>query len=127
MSEPAYKLAAARLLLLGWVQRIQGGDGLGCWDQPRPADGRSPLRLIESSAVELDGHVWSHVSISRRDRVMPTWEQVREAFRLIHPDRYGVVVIPPADKHVNIAEVAHVWCDMTADTVPDFTRGTGSI
>lgn len=115
--------AIARLMLMGWEQVVEGGDGLGCWIHPRG------LRLIESSAVEQDGHAWSHVSVSRTDGWMPTWEQLRDAFRLVHPNLYGYVVIAPPDKHVNIAEVSHVWArlDSTASVLPDFTRGGSSI
>jgi len=111
--------AIARLILMGWEQIVEGGDGLGCWDHPKG------LRLIESSAVEEDGHVWSHLSVSRKDHWMPTWEQLRDVFRLVHPHLYGYVVIAPPDRHVNIAEVAHVWAclDSTVPPLPDFTRG----
>lgn len=119
---PAYVDAVPRLMLMGWHQSIGGADGLGCWDNYTLR-----MRVIESTAVELDGNVWSHVSVSRQDRKLPTWEQTRDVFWLIHPDRAGVIVVAPSDRHVNIAEVMHVWCNLTADTVPDFTRGGTSI
>lgn len=120
--------AVPRLLLLSWVQRIVGDDGLGCWDRPSTNRVSEPgLRLIHSIARELDGHIWSHTSVSRSDRKMPTWEQTRDVFRLVHPHDYGVIVIPPGDRHVNIAEVAHVWCNLDQPTVPDFTHGLGTI
>ena len=58
---------------------------------------------------------------------MPTWEHTRDAWRLLYPDIAGVVVVPPKSKHVNIAEVAHVWGCLTKLTVPDFTQGGDSI
>jgi hypothetical protein len=109
-----------RLMLAGWEQMQEGADGLGCWDGP------NGMRLIQSSATELDGHEWSHVSVSQRGR-MPTWEQVRDVFWLIHPGEYGYIVIAPSEKHVNIANVAHAWCRLDGPALPDFTRGLGTI
>lgn len=110
------------LLAARWVVRFAGDDGLGCWDYPRKG-----LRLIHSIARERDGDIWAHVSVSRRDRVMPTWEQTRDVYRLVYPNVFGVIVIPPGDLHVNFAEVAHVWADLSRPAVPDFTRGLGTI
>lgn len=112
----------ARLQKAGFRQVVAGEDGLGMWDNTR-----SGLRIIHSMAWELDGEVWSHVSISNRSGYMPSWGQTRDAWRLIHPDKVGVIVVPPKSEHVNIAEVAHVWGSITGRTTPDFTRGTGMI
>lgn len=112
-----------RLGRLGWVQRVNGADGLGLLDHPKRG-----LRVIHSICREADGEVWAHVSISRRDRKMPTWETTRDVFREVAgDDLVGVIVVPPADEHVNKAEVAHVWACLTRRPLPDFTRGTGSI
>lgn len=114
--------AVPRMESLGWVLRMDGADGLGCWDRPKRG-----LRLIHSLAREGDGNVWGHVSVSRRDRVMPTWEQTADVWRLVYADVYGVIVVAPDSHHVNIAEVAHVWGNLSAPTVPDFTHGLGTI
>ena len=119
------RLAAHRVPLLhcaGWRVLYEGGDGLGAWGHPR-----LQRRFIHSIAREADGEVWAHVSLSRSDKRMPSWEQVRDIWRLVYPSLYGIVVIPPEDKHVNIAEVAHIWGCLTKPTVPDFTHGIGSI
>jgi hypothetical protein len=97
------------------------------------------LLVIRSEAVELDGHVWRHVSVSRRRPsnsaafILPTWHDmagVRDVF--IGPDRYAYTVHAPRTHHVNIHPgVLHLWARMTEDdagmVLPDFTRGTGSI
>lgn len=106
----------------GWYSVMAADDGLGCWDHPR-----LQRRFIHSIARELDHEVWAHVSLSRWDKRMPTWEQVRDIWRLLYPDTTGIVVIPPEDKHVNLAEVAHVWGCLTATPLPDFTRGGRTI
>ena len=90
------------------------------------------LRVIESTAVELDGHNWHHVSVSRTDRD-PTWAELREVKELfVGPDREAYVVLPPASRYVNLhAHALHLWarCDEADDgaVLPDFTRGGGSI
>jgi hypothetical protein len=61
-----------------------------------------------SVARELDGGVWGHVSVSRQDRSLPSWQQVRDTGWLLYPGRFGIIVVAPQDKHVNISEVAHV-------------------
>jgi hypothetical protein len=111
-----------RLHNAGWHQIIDGVDGLGAW-----VHRIKRLRLIHSLAREADGAIWSHVSLSRRDRKMPTWEQVRDAGWLIHPDDYGVIVVAPKSQHVDIGEIAHVWYCLDHSAVPDFTKGTASI
>lgn len=111
------------LLRSGWSWRFEGEDGIGCLDLVR----NPQLRLIHTIAREDDGEVWAHVSLSRRDRVMPTWEQTRDAWWLLYGATPGVIVVAPRDEHVNRAEVAHVWGCLTRRTVPDFTHGTGSI
>lgn len=113
----------ARLNRRGWRQVQPGADGLGAWRH-----GPRRLGLIHSLALEGDGEVWEHVSLSRRDGTLPTWEQVRDGFHDVAGDEAtGVVVIPPKAKHVNLAEVAHVWRCLSRDVLPDFTHGTGSI
>ena len=122
MSDDLDRLPTYRLERAGYVCVVPGMDGLGRW-----VNKRRGTSIIHSEAIENDDDLWGHVSMGRFDRVLPTWEQIRDAFRLIYPDRYGIVVIPPADMHVNLAEVGHVWVNLNRDTVPDFTRGTGSI
>ena len=111
-----------RLRAAGFRCVYDGHDGVGCWDQPKYG-----IRVVHSGMREADGQVWGHVSVSRRDGRLPTWEQVRDAQWMLYPDRAGVVVVAPADQHVNLREVAHVWTCLTAATVPDFTHGLGTI
>jgi hypothetical protein len=112
----------ARLEAEGWLLREQNLDGLGIWDHRRWG-----LRIIHSVARELDGHVWAHVSVSAREGTMPGWLETRNAGWLMYPDRLGMVVVAPRSAHVNLGEVAHVWYCLTADPVPDFSHGIGSI
>lgn len=116
--------ALPRLVRARWVLRYEGEDGIGCLDL---VGGKFALRLIHSIAREDDGEVWAHVSLSRRDRIMPTWEQTRDAWWAVYDQTPGVVVVAPRTEHVNIAEVAHVWGCLTRRTVPDFSHGLGTI
>jgi hypothetical protein len=115
--------ARARLQRNRWKQVTQGMDGLGAWRH-----GARRLHVIHSVAVEQDGEVWEHISLSRDDDAMPTWEQVRDVFHEVcGPDALGIIVIPPKSEHVNLAEVAHAWRCVTRRPLPDFTRGLGTI
>lgn len=87
------------------------------------------LRVIASSAIELDGKRWLHVSCSRAVR-LPTWDDLGDVKALfIGPGRYAYQVFPPASKHVNLHSYClHLWCCLDGDAVlPDFTRGGGTI
>ena len=106
----------------GWTCATLALDGLGAWDHAKRR-----LRFIHSVALELDGDVWAHLSVSRFDKTMPSWANLRDTWRLIYPHEVGVVVIPPADEHVNLAEVAHAWGCLTRRPLPDFTRGGKTI
>lgn len=117
------KVVTARLRARRWRQVTRGFDGLGAW-----AHGPRGVYLIHSVATEADGQVWEHVSVSRRDDQMPTWDQVRDVFRdVCGDDALGIVVVPPKAEHVDLAEVGHVWRCLTRRPIPDFTRGGRSI
>jgi hypothetical protein len=121
--ERVLQKAIPRLRAHGWRCRQEAGDGLGCWDNRT-----GHVRLIQSVGREADGHVWSHVSVSHPDtNWVPSWGVTRDAFRLVHPHRTGVIVVPPEEEHVNIAEVMHVWTRLTGSPLlPDF-RGPGGL
>lgn len=124
-SHDQQRLLVIEKLLLAhrWKQVTKGIDGLGSWTH-----GSRQLGMIHSIAVEQDGQLWEHVSLSRKDGKMPTWAQTRDVFHEVcGPNALGVIVVPPLEEHVNIAEVAHVWHCLTRRPLPDFTRGLGTI
>lgn len=105
-----------------WTLRQAAVDGC-LWDNPRRG-----IRVIASVATEQDGKRWLHVSVSRRDRCLPTWDHLRLVKDLfVGTTRTALQVLPPAAEHVNLAEVLHLWCCLDGEVVPDFTRGSGSI
>jgi len=87
------------------------------------------LRFIVSAKVEGDGKLWLHASVSRRDKTMPSYDDLRTTKRLcIGDDRTALQVFPPADKHIDIAgprgiEVLHLWSCLSGDVTPDFSAG----
>jgi hypothetical protein len=118
---------ALRLGRSGWLNTTEGVDGAGCWDLP-PARHRPYItRILHSVDRYSDGLLWGHTSVSRSDRILPGWEEVRDAHWLLYPGVYGVVVVAPREQHVNLREVAHVWACLDGPTVPDFTHGLGVI
>ena len=104
-----------------WVVHARGVDG-GCVDNVKT--GR---RVILSMAREEDGEVWLHASISRRDRALPTYEDLKTVHRLFMPGLVAYQLFMPSDEHVNLAEVLHLWACVTRRVTPDFTGGTGSV
>jgi hypothetical protein len=86
---------------------------------------RKGLRVIVSGAVYDDHRRWLHLSVSRKDTCMPTWDQmslVKEVF--LGPERQAIQVMPPRSKHVNIHESClHLFCCLDGDCLPDFTAG----
>lgn len=107
----------------GWVKAAEAVDGFSAV-QPRKG-----LMVIVSDAVALDGRRWRHLSLSRRDRAMPTWEQlveVKEAF--LGPEAVALQVLAPRSEWVNIHPTClHLWECLDGRVTPDFTAGTGSI
>jgi len=91
------------------------------------------LRFIVSKSIEEDGKRWLHASVSRKDRTLPTYDDLKQLKRLcIGEHRTALQVFPPMAKHVDIAgklgtEVLHLWACLDGDVTPDFTRGGDSI
>lgn len=105
-----------------WVTVVeQGDDGYAArWQH---------LRFIVSVKLEEDGKMWLHASVSRRDKTMPTYDDLRTTKTLcIGDDRTALQVFPPADKHIDLAgplgiEVLHLWSCLAGDVTPDFSAG----
>lgn len=115
---------APRVLPFGWIQEPDVYPGVAVYTH-----NRFGVRALLSAQVELDGKRWIHVSVSRRDKRLPTWENLRivkETF--IGADKLAVQVLPRERDYVNIHPgVLHLWHCLDGDPTPDFTMGTGSI
>jgi hypothetical protein len=108
-------------VLSGWQLRGYGPDG-GVVDHPRT--GR---RVILSVQREDDGEVWLHASISRRDRSLPTYEDLKTLHRVFMSGLVAYQLFVPEGEHVSFHEVLHLFACLTRRVTPDFTSGTGSL
>lgn len=85
--------------------------------------------VLISCATQTDGKHWLHVSVSRKNREIPTWTLMGEVKDLfVGAERTAIQVHPPRSKHVNIHPgVLHLWCCLDGEVVPDFTAGGETI
>ena len=92
------------------------------------------LTFLVSEAREDDGRWWLHASVSRRDRRMPTYDDLKTLKELtIGPKRTAIQVFPPAERHIDIGtklprpiEVLHIWSP-EEDFLPDFASDGKSL
>ncbi|MXX65585.1 MAG: hypothetical protein F4Z40_00885 [Chloroflexi bacterium] len=88
------------------------------------------LRIIHTQALEGDARWWDHVSVSRADGQIPTYDDLKLAKRLtLGPDRTAVQLFVRDVEHIDIRdeipearEVLHLWSAKKMP-LPDFTRG----
>lgn len=90
---------------------------------------RQRLGVIVSCCTYNDRRIWLHVSVSRFDGVLPTWEQMSLVKALfIGEERQALQVMPKASEHVNIHPgVLHLWHCLDGDGLPDFRAGGETI
>ena len=87
------------------------------------------LFLLATERVEADGKRWRHVSVSRRDHIMPTYDDLMMLKSICIGDhRTALQVFPPKSQHIDWAgrrgiQVLHLWCCLDGDVVPDFRIG----
>lgn len=86
------------------------------------------LYVIASVEKHTDGNFWLHLSMSHAKRI-PNYQEMQLLKRLwAGREAKAVEVHPPEAEHVNICERArHLWVCLSAEPLPDFTRGNGSI
>jgi len=70
-----------------------------------------PGRRYDLYVILSDGRGWDHASVSRNDKVMPSWSdmcRVKDLFFL--PEETVVQFHPKRSEYVNICEVClHLW------------------
>lgn len=90
---------------------------------------RTGLLVLVSAAQYGDAKAWLHVSVSRSDHALPSWQTMSQVKNLlIGDDRTALQVMPPRAKHVNIHPgVLHLYCCLDGDVTPDFTGGGDTI
>lgn len=98
-------------------------------DYARVYQQRKGLLVLVSCAQQTDFRRWLHVSVSRKDTCLPTWEQmclVKDLF--IGEERQAIQVMPPRSKWVNIHKgCLHLYHCLDNDALPDFTAGGETI
>jgi hypothetical protein len=84
---------------------------------------RSGLVVLVSRAVERDGLMWLHVSVSARGR-LPKWDELVSVKEIFMGTTSTVLqVIPPRGQYVNDhPNVLHLWQCLDRDVTPDFRR-----
>ena len=107
----------------GWRVVAKAEDGV-FWRVP------GGLHAMVSTAVEDDGRLWIHMSMSHKSR-MPTWpELVKMRDALVGTDVECYQVLPPADRYVNLnPHVLHLWaCAQSPEGVlPKFEGMIGGV
>ncbi|PZG04946.1 hypothetical protein C1I95_32970 [Micromonospora craterilacus] len=80
------------------------------------------------SVDQLDDVEWVHASISRTTE-MPSYADLKLLHTAVFGDRWAYQVLAPPADHVNIHDRAlHLFGRLDGHpSLPDFTRGTGSI
>ena len=87
------------------------------------------VTVLASCACYGDGRAWLHLSVSRKNREIPSWTLMAEVKDLfIGQHRTAYQVHPPRSKHVSIHDgVLHLWCGLEGPVTPDFTGGGETI
>jgi hypothetical protein len=94
----------------GWHVLEPWGDGL-VWQR---LTGQA-IKVIEDISVKADGKQWLHVSISKPNKKMPTYDDIQVARKLfIGEHRECYQIIPTQDRYVNFFNVLHLWCCLDA-------------
>ena len=77
---------------------------------------------------EQEGDRWLHVSCSHKNK-LPKWKELREVKDIfIGKDKKAIQVFPKQSEHINIMPYClHLWCNLSRDIFPDFTKVTGMI
>lgn len=86
------------------------------------------LYVHDSITLEDDFKLWWHLSISRADRKMPTYQNLALVREKVMGDRWCIQYFPPQSQYVNDHPTClHLWHCLEEDEVlPDF-RKLGSI
>jgi hypothetical protein len=97
----------------GWVCLYTRRDEDGIYGRAWERTTGQAIRVVESLYTRPeDGYTWLHVSVSKPNRKLPTWEDVqvmRACFVGEHRESY--MIFPTQDRYVNIHPgVLHLYC-----------------
>src|SRR2546430_1391268 len=68
------------------------------------------LRVWEDTEIKPDGKLWLHISVSKRNKKMPQWEDLETVRKLFIGDRECYQIFPTEERYVNLGNVLHLWC-----------------
>lgn len=86
------------------------------------------LIFIANTGVFEDGKRWLHASVSRKDKTMPTYEDMQMLKKAcIGEHRTALQIFPPKAQHIDIGgkmgiQVLHLWSCLDGDVTPNFGR-----
>jgi len=81
------------------------------------------LYVIETIAEYRDGKEWLHVSVSKRNGNIPTFQDLQDARAVfVGEDRECYLIFPTKDRYVSIHNVLHLYCclDEPGGVLPHF-------
>ena len=87
------------------------------------------LAMMVTERKEFDGRWWRHASLSRKDRSMPSFNDLKTLKRIAFgTNRWAVQVFPSDEEYVDIGtkigrpiEILHLWgCE--SSVLPDFRQ-----
>ncbi len=80
------------------------------------------LLIMVTDFVERDGKAWRHASVSRRDRKIPTYEDLKNLYELTMEGLVAYQLFVPPDQHFTLktVEVLHLWACLEGPVTPDF-------
>jgi hypothetical protein len=84
--------------------------------------------IVLVGQFDHEGDRWLHVSCSHKNK-LPKWKELREVKDIfVGKDKQAIQIFPPESQYVNIMKFClHLWCNLSRDIVPDFTRVIGMI
>jgi len=81
------------------------------------------LLSMDSVALESDDLLWWHVSVSRVDGKMPTYQDVAFVREHVLGNRWCLHYFPPTDQYVNDHQTTlHLWHCLESNPLPDFRK-----
>lgn len=96
----------------GWACVERKSDANGVYGRLWVRTMGEAIRVIESIYTRADGHTWLHVSVSKPNRKMPTWDDIQTMRRcFVSEERESYMIFPTQDRYVNIHPgVLHLYC-----------------
>ncbi|SRR6266516_5700595 len=115
----------------GWYVLDRKGDTEGTYGMAWRRVTGEALTVIESIAPKEDGHNWLHVSLSKPNKKMPTYEDIQTLRKLfIGEDRECYMIFPTKERYVNIHPgVVHLYCclDQSEGVLPHMEGKIGEV